>query len=110
MVQGDCTTTAPAGVADRVSLGLLPSSRGGWEVSAAAQRLLARPGQPPQEGLLPSLHYITLHYITLHYITLHYITLHYITMLFQQLAFRKGQRLLLKEPARIKSGITAYSH
>jgi hypothetical protein len=42
VLPGDCRATAPAGVADRVSLGLLPSSRGGWQVRLPA-RLLPGP-------------------------------------------------------------------
>ncbi len=34
--QGDCRLVAPRGVADRVLLGLLPSSQGGWETAVAA--------------------------------------------------------------------------
>ncbi len=36
VLPGDCRTTAPAGVADRVMLGLLPSSKGGWETAIRA--------------------------------------------------------------------------
>ncbi|EFJ46547.1 hypothetical protein VOLCADRAFT_121064, partial [Volvox carteri f. nagariensis] len=36
VLRGDCRLTAPGGVADRVLLGLLPSSRGGWEVAVRA--------------------------------------------------------------------------
>lgn len=34
--QGDCGQVAPHGVADRVSLGLLPSSECGWAAAVAA--------------------------------------------------------------------------
>ncbi|GIM07394.1 hypothetical protein Vretimale_11539 [Volvox reticuliferus] len=38
VLAGDCRLGAPVGVADRVLLGLLPSSRGGWEVAIRALR------------------------------------------------------------------------
>ncbi|GLI67646.1 hypothetical protein VaNZ11_011895, partial [Volvox africanus] len=38
VLAGDCRLRAPAGVADRVLLGLLPSSRGGWEAAIRALR------------------------------------------------------------------------
>ncbi|GMH40346.1 hypothetical protein BSKO_08250 [Bryopsis sp. KO-2023] len=36
ILQGDCRECAPAGVADRVMLGLLPSSEGGWKTAVRA--------------------------------------------------------------------------
>lgn len=36
VLEGDCITTAPKGLADRVSLGLLPSSQGGWATALEA--------------------------------------------------------------------------
>ena len=38
VIQGDCRIVSPKGVADRVSLGLIPSSRVGWEAGVAALR------------------------------------------------------------------------
>lgn len=36
VLEGDCRIVAPKGVADRVSLGLIPSSRIGWEAAVAS--------------------------------------------------------------------------
>ncbi|KAG2492262.1 hypothetical protein HYH03_009502 [Edaphochlamys debaryana] len=49
--EGDCRTTAPQGVADRVLLGLLPSSRGGWEAAVRALK--------PEGGWLHLHHNVT---------------------------------------------------
>lgn len=52
VIEGDCTLTAPKGIADRVSLGLLPSSQGGWETALAALK-------PEQGGWLHLHHNVT---------------------------------------------------
>lgn len=49
VLEGDCRLTAPKGIADRVCLGLLPSSQGGWRTALEALK--------PDEGGWLHLHH-----------------------------------------------------